>query len=105
MNAPTDRIAPVQGFAQGIPWWLHVEAHNEYAKRYSGQSAERIAERGGFGIEELDKFIPGWRDKVSEVGKLRTALLNLYNAVQLDTDPQKDGPLDLAMHVAKDLLR
>ena len=27
--------------------------------------------RGGFSTGELDEFIPGWRDKVSEIGKLR----------------------------------
>lgn len=56
-----ERRAPVQGDhgRRGRPrgtiaWDEHVEAWNDYAKRYgTSQSAERIAERGGFGYEEL----------------------------------------------------
>jgi hypothetical protein len=37
-----------------IPWWLAEEAYKVYAKKYGNdQSLERIAERGGFGREEL----------------------------------------------------
>lgn len=70
MSAP-ERRAPVQ--AQGsyylrpgdsrlagtrppgsISWEEHEEAWRDYATRFgSGQSAERIAERGGFGFCEL----------------------------------------------------
>lgn len=60
-----DRRAPVQGerrIARGqaghdagtIAWEEHVEAWTAYARRYGDdQSAERIAERGGFGYREL----------------------------------------------------
>lgn len=60
------RRAPVQGdSARVLPgrpgrepgtveWAEHVEAWSDYAKRYGrDQSAERIAERGGFGYREL----------------------------------------------------
>lgn len=37
-----------------IPWWLAEEAYKAYAKRYgTGQSLERLCQRGGFGREEL----------------------------------------------------
>ena len=37
-----------------IPWWLAQIAHAEYVRRYGGQqSLERMAERGGFGRQEL----------------------------------------------------
>lgn len=37
-----------------IAWSEHVEAWTAYATRYgNSQSAERIAERGGFGFDEL----------------------------------------------------
>lgn len=37
-----------------IPWWLAEIAYVEYSRRYGcSQSLERIAERGGFGREEL----------------------------------------------------
>jgi hypothetical protein len=60
-----DRMAPVQGFSAGIPWKLHLRAWDAYrARGCYGQSAEDIARRGGFGTEELDMFVPGWREDV-----------------------------------------
>lgn len=42
-----------------ISWEEHVEAWNGYERKYGRgyQSAERIAERGGFGYEELMEFL------------------------------------------------
>jgi hypothetical protein len=46
--------APVQSPRGTISWAEHVEAWTDYAKRYGDrQSAERIAERAGFGYNEL----------------------------------------------------
>jgi hypothetical protein len=37
-----------------VAWSEHVEAWTKYSERYgAGQSAERVAERGGFGYSEL----------------------------------------------------
>jgi hypothetical protein len=37
-----------------VPWWLAEEAYKVYAKKFGdAQSLERIAERGGFGREQL----------------------------------------------------
>ena len=37
-----------------IPWWLAEEAYCHYAKLFgTSQSLERLAERGGFGRDEL----------------------------------------------------
>ena len=36
-----------------VAWAEHEEAWGDYAKRYSGQDAERIASRGGFGYAEI----------------------------------------------------
>ena len=37
-----------------IPWWLAEEAYKWYSKRFGeDQSLERLAERGGFGRDEL----------------------------------------------------
>lgn len=62
-------VQPVHGRPQDrkpggtVPWSVGVEAWVVYDKRWrSGQSAERIAERGGFGYEEMDAFRPGWRE-------------------------------------------
>lgn len=42
------------GYVPGyIEWWEHELAWQDYSKQYHGQSAERIAERGGFSWWEL----------------------------------------------------
>lgn len=50
-------LAPVLGCsllpAGHIPWELHVLAWEQYHKHFPSQSAERIAERGGFSWTEL----------------------------------------------------
>ena|SRR3990167_5343855 len=54
-----DLTAPVQGSASGrIAWPLHELAWQEYARRYPGQTAKRLAERGGFSWAELVEFLP-----------------------------------------------
>ena len=40
-----------------IAWSEHLEAWEGYNKRYPGQSAEKVAERGGFGPLELRQFL------------------------------------------------
>ncbi len=41
-----------------IPWWLAEIAYEYYSERYgTGQSLERLAERGGFGRYELVALI------------------------------------------------
>jgi hypothetical protein len=55
-----ERHAPVQGERHGttIPWDVHLRAWQVYAACGNGdQSAERIAERGGFGYGELIKLL------------------------------------------------
>lgn len=67
-----ERRAPVQGdtgwlvprrfpSAKGpgtISWAEHLEAYAAYSKRYgTSQSAERMAERGGFSRGELKMFL------------------------------------------------
>lgn len=68
------KIAPVQGYVQGIPWALHLRAYNAYEARYRGQAAlidiEKRGCRGGFGTSELDMFVPGWRDELSAIKTL-----------------------------------
>jgi hypothetical protein len=61
------RRAPVQRYAPGIPWSLHLEAYAAYCKKY-GPQEELIKGwcRGGFDTGELDMFIPGWRDRVNQ---------------------------------------
>lgn len=75
---PERKMAPVQGWPQGIPWSLHLEAYAAYCKKWGPQPALIDLEgrncRGGFGTGELDEFIPGWRERVSEITALREQL-------------------------------
>jgi hypothetical protein len=73
------KIAPVQGYAAGIPWSLHLKAYDAYCKKYGSQVAlidlAGRGCRGGFGVNELDMFVPGWRDEVEELGRLRSRII------------------------------
>jgi hypothetical protein len=61
-----------------IPWSVAEEAYPDYARRYgTSQSLETLAKRGGFGPDELDQHLPGWREKASEVSVLRAQVEKL----------------------------
>lgn len=78
-----NKRAPVQGWAAGIPWELHLEAYSAYCKKYGPQQA--LIEggcRGGFGTGELDVFIPGWRERSSVL----TAALARVHALTKERD-------------------
>lgn len=60
----TPRFAPAQAggtMPHGrVPWHVHLAAWNGYAAAgHGGQSAERIAERGGFSYREIQCAIEG----------------------------------------------
>ena len=78
------KTAPVQGWPAGIPWSLHLEAYAVYSKKYGPQPAlidlEGRGCRGGFGTRELDDFIPGWRERASEIAMLRQEVERLEAA-------------------------
>lgn len=40
-----------------IPWWLAEIAYEHYHENWPGQTLERMAERGGFGVKELIALI------------------------------------------------
>lgn len=85
-----EKMAPVQGYRAGIPWSMHLEEYDAYCKKYGRQQA--LIEggcRGGFGTEELDIFIPGWREKVSEISKLKSELSELRK--QMENTPTAAG--------------
>lgn len=62
---PLARVAPVQGEWKGrpagtVPWAVHLQAFEVYRARLGGgQTAERIAERGGFSYRELQCLLAG----------------------------------------------
>lgn len=46
-----------------IPWWLAEEVYKIYAKKFgTGQSLERLAERGGFTREEMLYYLSECED-------------------------------------------
>lgn len=67
------KTAPVQGYTDGIPWEMHMRAYDVYCKRHGEQKALIQGWcRGGFGTSELDMFIPGWRDELSDRKKVES---------------------------------
>lgn len=68
INAHGDKIAPVQGYSPGIPWELHLRAYKRYCELYGEQHALIDLRgrncRGGFHVNELDIFIPNWREEL-----------------------------------------
>lgn len=82
-----EKIAPVQGFSAGIPWSMHLRAYDAYCKAYGPQPAMIDLEgrncRGGFGVVELDRFIPGWRDELSALKRLEARVKALEAALRL----------------------
>lgn len=54
----SERRFPIQGVETytgkpaSIPWEMAEEIYKEYSAQFSGQTLERMAERGGFGVYE-----------------------------------------------------
>ena len=66
------RRFPILGTRRSIPWEVAEAAYVGYTARYGGrQSLERIAERGGFGISELDDLLPDWKQAVEEAERAK----------------------------------
>lgn len=58
-----------------IPWSVAELAYSVYSSRYGdSQSLEQLAERQGFGPEEMDDFLPDWRERCNEIAALREQL-------------------------------
>ncbi len=56
---------PIHSSNVTIPWSVAEQAYLGYIKKYgSGQTLEMLAERGGFGVEEMDEFHPQWREHI-----------------------------------------
>ncbi len=73
-----DNFPILQGGGITIPWSVAKQAYLGYVKKYGqGQSLAQLAERGGFGVEEMDEFHPEWREhiKLREENKMLKKLL------------------------------
>lgn len=78
MRANPEIKAPCQGYPGGIPWETHMRAYEVYCAKYRGQVAmiDLFGRgcRGGFAVEELNAFIPGWRDELSLIATLNARI-------------------------------
>lgn len=82
---PNEKLFPLQASSKPtkpgprqIPWSVAEMAYGAYSARYgTDQSLERLAERGGFGWNEMDLFHPTWREEVSEIHQLRKQVADL----------------------------
>lgn len=96
-----------------IPWSLAEKAYSTYtAKHGSRSSLEDFARRGGFGADELDYFVPGWRDEVSEITSLRSQLAEakikidqLEHSRGLARDRLRDEVIALERRLAETAIR
>jgi len=70
--AVVERLFPIQSQSGAaphptrIPWRIADLAYSMRSGKYGRwQSLERLAERGGFCPNEMDEFVPGWREMCS----------------------------------------
>ncbi len=58
------RHGTIKPYPRFITWATAELAYSVYIRHGgSGQSLEMVAERGGFGATEMDKFLPDWRER------------------------------------------
>lgn len=66
-----------------IPWLIAEQAWAHYSARCGrDQSVERLAERGGFGWVEMDRYLPGWREMVDPYRTLLAENARLRDEIQ-----------------------
>lgn len=95
-----ERTAPVQGWGERIPWWLHLKCYEGYCKEFGPQKSLVEGEcRGGFGVNELDRWVPGWRDELSgrtallrELAAARSLIEDALRVMSCDPDGDIDWP-------------
>lgn len=67
-----------------VPWSVAEKAYSVYSKRYGNdQSLERLNERGGFSLGEMDMFYPQWREEVGEIASLRAEIVRLKESLDI----------------------
>jgi len=67
------KTAPIQGDSRRLPWLMHLRAYHAYCRIHGSQQALITGNcRGGFYIEELNEFIPGWQEELKFYESLST---------------------------------
>lgn len=88
----SEKRAPVQRLSGGIPWDMHLRAYEAYSKRWGQQPAlidlEGRGCRGGFAFEELDDFIPGWRQELEQRENVKLTEYKRYGQISLSPTPK-----------------
>lgn len=57
------RRFPLMKTGRTIAWSVAERAYEQYAAGYgTNQSLDKMAQRGGFSVGEMDLFFPAWRD-------------------------------------------
>lgn len=100
MRANPEIKAPCQGYPGGIPWETHMRAYEVYCAKYRGQVAliDLFGRgcRGGFGVKELDAFIPGWRDELSLIATLNARIQATEARAQGLVEAERERCLEIA---------
>jgi hypothetical protein len=72
----SEKTFPIQEYGR-VPWEVAEQAYIGYAKQCgTSQSLERLGERGGFGVEEMDEFYPEWRSTARLIKELTESVAN-----------------------------
>lgn len=88
-----------------IPWSIADLAYSVYSASYGReQSLERLAERGGFGPEEMDVLVPNWRVLCSDSVKFLEQANELAEALKLIADKHPRCDCMDAAGIANDAL-
>ena len=95
----SEKRFPILNEDWDIPWSVAEKVYEGYVIRYgTKQTLERIAERGGFGKNELDMFLPCWIQeiKITEVGELYN---DLWGLLYPDDPKGWDYPRQIYNHI------
>lgn len=86
MSRPGDEGHPTK-----IAWEIADYAYSHYKARYgTDQSLERLAERGGFSVKEMDMYYPNWRKDSSDRAKDKEEIAELKAVLRMHHDWQQD---------------
>ena len=61
-----DRVIRVRNEKPVIPESIHRLAHAEYARQHSGQSYERMQERGGLSVLEMIRLLADYVERLEK---------------------------------------
>jgi len=87
-----ERRFPIQRYGT-IPWALAETAFREYNKRWPDQTLVRLAQRGGFGVAEMDEFVPTWREDAERIDSGLERAVHLIRRWGGLCDIEADHPL------------